>query len=94
MLFRSDFWAEWCGPCKMIAPALDEIAQSLGPKAKIVKINIDENPSVPSHYGVRGMQERAESHGGSIIFQRSAEGGLEVRVLLPLNQSSEESSKV
>jgi thioredoxin 1 len=50
-----DFWAEWCGPCKMIAPALEEIATSLGPKAKIVKINIDENPSTPARYGVRGI---------------------------------------
>ena len=50
-----DFWAEWCGPCKMIAPALEEIALSLGAKAKIVKINIDENPGTPSKYGVRGI---------------------------------------
>ncbi len=50
-----DFWAEWCAPCKMIAPALEEIALQLGPKAKIVKINIDENPQTPSKYGVRGI---------------------------------------
>lgn len=50
-----DFWAEWCGPCKMIAPALEEIATALGAKAKIVKINIDENPKTPSQYGVRGI---------------------------------------
>ena len=50
-----DFWAEWCGPCKMIAPALEEIAKELGPKAKVVKLNIDENPKTPSQYGVRGI---------------------------------------
>jgi thioredoxin 1 len=50
-----DFWAEWCGPCKMIGPSLEEIAKELGPKAKIVKINIDENPGSPSKYGVRGI---------------------------------------
>ena len=50
-----DFWAEWCGPCKIIGPSLEEIAKELGPKAKIVKINIDENPGAPSKYGVRGI---------------------------------------
>ena len=50
-----DFWAEWCAPCKMIGPSLEEIAVALGPKAKIVKINIDENPHTPSKYGVRGI---------------------------------------
>jgi thioredoxin 1 len=50
-----DFWAEWCGPCKAIGPALEEIAQTLGPKAKIVKLNVDENPGVASKYGIRGI---------------------------------------
>ena len=61
-----DFWAEWCGPCKMIAPALEEIAQSLGPKAKIAKINIDENPSTPSQYGVRGIPTLMVFKGGQL----------------------------
>ncbi len=50
-----DFWAEWCGPCKMIGPSLEEIAKELGPRAKIVKVNIDENPNSPSKYGVRSI---------------------------------------
>jgi thioredoxin 1 len=50
-----DFWAEWCGPCKMIAPALDEIASEMNGKVTIAKINIDENPETPMKYGVRGI---------------------------------------
>ena len=50
-----DFWAEWCGPCKMIAPILDEIASEYHDRIKVAKINIDENPSVPQKYGVRGV---------------------------------------
>ena len=50
-----DFWAEWCGPCKMIAPALEEIATSMNGRITIAKINIDENPNTPRKYGVRGI---------------------------------------
>lgn len=50
-----DFWAEWCGPCKMIAPILDEISAEYDGKVKVVKLNIDENPSTPPKYGVRGI---------------------------------------
>jgi thioredoxin 1 len=50
-----DFWAEWCGPCRMIAPALDELASELGTKVTFAKLNIDDNPSTPQKYGVRGI---------------------------------------
>jgi len=50
-----DFWAEWCGPCKAIGPALEEIADEMTDKVKVVKLNIDENPTTPQQYGVRGI---------------------------------------
>ena len=50
-----DFWAEWCGPCRMIAPALEELSDELGDQVTIAKLNIDENPEAPSKYGVRGI---------------------------------------
>ena len=61
-----DFWAEWWGPCKMIAPALEEIALALGSKVKIVKINVDENPQTPSKYGVRGIPTLMMFKGGAV----------------------------
>ncbi len=50
-----DFWAEWCGPCKMIGPSLEEISEELGEQVTIAKLNIDDNPDAPSRYGVRGI---------------------------------------
>ncbi len=50
-----DYWAEWCGPCKMIAPLLDEIAGDYEGKLKITKLNIDDNPNTPPKYGIRGI---------------------------------------
>ena len=50
-----DYWAEWCGPCKMIAPALDEIAGQIGDKVKIVKLNVDENPDTAAKYGIMSI---------------------------------------
>jgi thioredoxin 1 len=61
-----DFWAEWCGPCRMIAPALEELSTELGAKLTVAKINIDENPQVPMKYGVRGIPTLMIFHNGQV----------------------------
>ncbi|QDX81127.1 thioredoxin [Denitratisoma sp. DHT3] len=50
-----DYWAEWCGPCKMIAPILDEVAQEYAGRLKVAKLNIDDNPKTPGEFGIRGI---------------------------------------
>ena len=65
-----DFWAEWCGPCRMIAPALEEISNTLGDKVTIAKINIDENPETPGKYGVRGIPTMLLFKNGEVAAQK------------------------
>ena len=59
-----DFWAEWCGPCKMIGPSLEELSEEFGEKVTIAKLNIDENPEAPAQYGVRGIPTMILFKGG------------------------------
>ncbi|MBD0413720.1 thioredoxin [Oryzicola mucosus] len=61
-----DFWAEWCGPCKMIAPALEEISGELAGKVKITKVNIDENPEIAAQFGVRSIPTLMIFKGGEV----------------------------
>jgi thioredoxin 1 len=61
-----DYWAEWCGPCKMIAPILDDIADEYSGKIKVAKLNIDENPGTPAKFGVRGIPTLMIFKSGSI----------------------------
>ncbi|MBK1692428.1 thioredoxin TrxA [Ectothiorhodospira mobilis] len=61
-----DYWAEWCGPCKMIAPILDEIAEEYDGKLRVAKLNIDENPATPPKYGIRGIPTLMLFKGGNV----------------------------
>ena len=62
-----DFWAEWCGPCKALSPLVDELAEELGDKARVVKMNIEENPNTPTKYGVRGIPTLMVFKGGEVV---------------------------
>ena len=62
-----DYWAEWCGPCKMIAPILDEAAAQYGERLQIAKMNVDENRDVPAKYGIRGIPTLMLFKGGELV---------------------------
>lgn len=66
-----DFWAEWCGPCKMIAPALDEIGGEYKGRLTVAKINIDENPEVPTRFGVRSIPTLMVFKNGEVVAQKT-----------------------
>ena len=76
-----DFWAEWCGPCRMIAPALEEISKSLNGKVKIVKLNVDENPGTAAKFGIMSIPtlmlfkngQVAAQHTGALVQKKKLE---------------------
>ena len=65
-----DFWAEWCGPCKQIGPALEELSEAYDGRVKIVKVNVDENPASPQQFGVRGIPALFLVKGGEVVSSK------------------------
>ena len=65
-----DFWAEWCGPCKQIAPALEQIAEELADQVTVAKLNIEDSPTTPSRYGVRGIPTMMLFRGGQMASMK------------------------
>ena len=65
-----DFWAEWCGPCKMIAPILDEVSKDYSDKVQTAKINVDENTGVPAKFGIRGIPTLILFKNGAVAAQK------------------------
>ena len=65
-----DFWAEWCGPCKAMSPLVDEIANEMGEKLKVVKVNIDDSPNAPTQFGVRGIPTFMIFKDGQVVDTR------------------------
>ena len=66
-----DFWAEWCGPCKMIGPALEELSEEFAGKVKIAKVNVDENPNSPAQMGVRGIPALFLFKDGEVVSNKT-----------------------
>ncbi len=65
-----DFWAEWCGPCKMIAPTLDEVAKEYSGRLKVAKVNVDQNQGIPPKYGIRGIPTLILFKNGEVAAQK------------------------